>query len=163
MSCHSVEHLPICIRFVDSECNIREEFIAFIKLGRVRAVDVSDAIIKSLENIGLSLSNLRGQGYDGASTMSGARGGVQARICEKQPKAIYTHCAGHSLNLAIGNSCLVPAIRNCIDRVKYSQLILCYHWHTLSISFLLNITISLCNTLHTQFQFESSLLFKLMF
>ena len=50
--------------------------------------------------------------------MSGARAGVQARICEKQPKAIYTHCAGHSLNLAIGNSCLVPAIRNCIDRAK---------------------------------------------
>ena len=118
MSCHNDEHLPICICFVDSECNIREEFIAFIKLGRVRAVDISDAIIKSLENIGLSLSNLRGQGYDGASTMSGARVGVQARICEKQPKAIYTHCAGHSLNLAIGNSCLVPAIRNCIDRVK---------------------------------------------
>ena len=66
MSCHNVEHLAICIHFVDSECNIREEFIAFIKLGRVQAVDISDAIIKSLENIGLSLSNLRGQGYDGA-------------------------------------------------------------------------------------------------
>ena len=118
MSCHNVEHLPICIRFVDSECNIREKFIAFIKLWRVRAVDISNAIIKSLENIGLSLSNLYGQEYDGASTMSGARAGVQERICEKQPKAIYTHCAGHLLNLAIGNSCLVPAIRNCIDRVK---------------------------------------------
>ena len=40
------DHLPICIRFVDSECNIREEFIAFIKLERVRAVDISDAIIE---------------------------------------------------------------------------------------------------------------------
>ena len=33
VSCHTVEHLP---SFVDSNCNIREEFIAFIKLGRVR-------------------------------------------------------------------------------------------------------------------------------
>ena len=91
VSCHNFEHLPICICFVDSEFNIREDFITFIKLGRVRAVDNSDAIIQSLENIGLSLSNLHDQEYDGASTMSGARAGIQARIGEKQPKAIYTH------------------------------------------------------------------------
>ena len=29
VSCHNVEHLPLCLRFVDGECNIREEFIAF--------------------------------------------------------------------------------------------------------------------------------------
>ena len=39
-----------------------------------------------------------GQGYDGVSTMSVEKAGVQARIL-RQPKAIYTHCAGHSLNL----------------------------------------------------------------
>ena len=44
--------------------------------------------------------------------------GVQARILEKQPKAIYTHCAGHSLNLGILNSCSIPSIRNCIDKIK---------------------------------------------
>ncbi len=36
----------------------------------------------------------------------------------KQPKAIYTHCAGHSFNLAILSSCTLPPIRNCIDQVK---------------------------------------------
>ena len=118
VSCHNVEHLPLCLRFVDGECNIREEFIAFLKLERVRATDIADAIIECLENLGLSLSNLRGQGYDGASTMSGVRSGVQARIRERQPKAHYTHCAGHSLNLAILNSCSIPPIRNCIDHIK---------------------------------------------
>ena len=115
MSCHNVEHFPICLRFVDSEYNIREEFVAFVKLARVRAVDIADAIMKTLENLGLSLSSLRGQGYDGASTMSGAKTGVQARIRECQPKALYTHCASHSFNLAILNSCSIPCIRNCID------------------------------------------------
>ena len=33
-------------------------------------------------------------------------------------KALYTHCAGHSLNLAIVNSCSVTPIRNCIDQIK---------------------------------------------
>ena len=118
VSCHNVEHLPICLRFVDNEYNIREEFVAFVKLARVRAVDIADAIMKTLENLGLSLSSLRGQGYDGASTMSGAKTGVQARIRECQPKALYTHCASHSFNLAILNSCSIPCIRNCIDQIK---------------------------------------------
>ena len=118
VSCHNVEHLPICIRFVDVNNDIREEFISFIKLERVRAADIASAIVQSLEGIGLSLDNLRGQGYDGASTMSGVKAGVQAKIQEKQPKALYTHCAGHSLNLAILNSCSIPPIRNCIDQIK---------------------------------------------
>ena len=113
----AVEHLPICLHFVDQECNIREEFISFVKLERVRAVDIA-SIIFSIENLGLSLNNLRGQGYDGASTMSGERAGVQARIRERQLKALYTHCAGHSLNLAILNSCSIVPITNCIDQIK---------------------------------------------
>ena len=118
VSCHNVEHLPICVRFVDDNDEIREEFITFLKLERVRADDIANSIIQSLEGFGLSLDGLRGQGYDGASTMSGVKAGVQAKILEKQPKALYTHCAGHSINLAILNSCSVPSIRNCIDQIK---------------------------------------------
>ncbi len=66
--------------------------------------------MKLLLELGLSLNNLRGQGYDGASTMSGEKSGVQKKIREKQPKAIYTHCAGHSFNLAISSSCTLPHI-----------------------------------------------------
>ena len=36
------------------------EFIAFLKLNRVRAVDFADAIVKYLENLSLSLSELHG-------------------------------------------------------------------------------------------------------
>ena len=115
---HNVEHLPICVQFVDRDFNIKEELVALLKLARVRAVDIADAISETLTNLGLSLNGLRGQGYDGASTMSGAKSGVQARIREKQPKAIYTHCAGHSFNLAVLSSCSIPSIRNCIDQIN---------------------------------------------
>ena len=84
----------------------------------MRAIDISDGIVNSLEGLGLSLSELRGQGYNGASTMSGEKSGVQRLLQNKQPKAIHTHCAGHSLNLAIISSCSVPAISNYIERVK---------------------------------------------
>ena len=118
VSNHNVEHLAVCLRYVEANYNIREDFVTFIKLERVRAIDISEAITGSVEELGLSLNNLRGQGYDGASTMSGEKSGVQKRIRDKQPKAIYTHCAGHSFNLAILSSCTLPPIRNCIDQVK---------------------------------------------
>ena len=68
-----------------SKDNIREEFITFLKLNRVRVVDIADTLVKCLENLGLSLNEFCGQGYDGASTMSGHKSGVQARIPENQP------------------------------------------------------------------------------
>ena len=40
VSRHGVDHLPICLRFVDKHCDIREDVIGFVKLKRVRAVDI---------------------------------------------------------------------------------------------------------------------------
>ena len=114
----NVEHLALCLRFVDLSGQIREEFISFIKMVRVRAVDIEEAITKQLTDISLSFDYLHGQGYDGASTLSGERSGVQKRILDKQPKALYTHCSGHSLNLVITQACTEPAIRNCISVMK---------------------------------------------
>ena len=47
---------------------------------------------------------LRGQCYDGASAMQGARSGVAARVCKEEPRALYTHCYGHSINLAASDA-----------------------------------------------------------
>lgn len=118
VSGHNVEHMALCLRYVDESCDIQEKFVAFLKLQRVRASDITNAIVNTLENLGLSLVNLRGQGYDGAANMSREKSGVQKQIRDKQPKAMYTHCAGHTLNLAIVTSCSVPPVRNCIAQIK---------------------------------------------
>jgi len=102
---HNVEHMALCLHFVDENCDVPEQFIGFVKLERVRANDIANAIIITLEDLKLSLMHLRGQGYDGAANMSGQKSGVQKLIRDQQPKALYTHCAGHSLNLAIVTSC----------------------------------------------------------
>jgi hypothetical protein len=44
------------------------------------------------------------QGYEGAADMSGIHRGVQARIRERIPTALYVHCNAHVLNLAIVHS-----------------------------------------------------------
>lgn len=45
------------------------------------------------------------------STMSGLKSGVAKRIMDEEPRAVFTHCYCHSLNLAVG------------DSVKKSQLL----------------------------------------
>lgn len=52
----------------------------------------------------VKLSECRGQCYDGASNMSGIRNGVSSQIIAEEKRAVYTHCYGHALNLAVGDT-----------------------------------------------------------
>ena len=47
--------------------------------------------------------------------MAGKRRGAAARITGQYPKALYTHCAAHALNLCVVKCCSVPEIRNTMD------------------------------------------------
>ena len=119
---HNQEWMPLCIRFVDDKCDIREEFVQFSKLSRITGSAMASVVLSDLEKLNLDVCNVRGQGYDGASNMSSSRVGLQAIIKEEAPLAVYTHCAGHCLNLVIGHSCDLPVIRNVIDKVKSTFL-----------------------------------------
>ena len=44
--------------------------------------------------------------------MSGAKSGVATRLCAAEPRAVFTHCYGHSLNLACGDT--VQADAGCV-------------------------------------------------
>ena len=57
--------------------------------------------------IHLDLHSLASQGYDGASVMSGRCSGVQQRIMEVAPQAIYIHCFAHILNLVLVDCCIM--------------------------------------------------------
>ena len=49
----------------------------------------------------ISVTKLHGQCYDGASNMSGAKSGVAKRIEDEEPRAVFTHCYGHAICLAV--------------------------------------------------------------
>lgn len=115
---HNVEELSLCFRFVDASHNIREEFINFIQLERIPCEHIAEAILSAVENFGLPISCIVGQGYDGAANMSSNRVGVQARIRQSAPLATYFHCGGHCLNLVIVHSCGLPNVHNVIDKMK---------------------------------------------
>lgn len=82
------------------------------------AENTAAKILDTCVSLGIDLEKLVGQGYDGASTMSGCRTGVQTRISELHPKAMYVHCASHCLNLVLSDSLNVPCITNSLGVVK---------------------------------------------
>jgi len=54
----------------------------------------------------------------GASNMSGKYRGVQARVKEMYPLAMYTHCCNHVHNLDISTSSQLPVIRNAMATIS---------------------------------------------
>lgn len=66
--------------FVDTNDNIREEFLQFSTLTRITGEAIAKQVRKDLIDLGLALENIRGQGYNGATNMASGIVGVQAYI-----------------------------------------------------------------------------------
>ena len=64
----------------------------------------------------VKLSERRDQCYDGASNMSGSRNGVATQIIAEEKRAIYTHCFGHALNIAVGDAIKLSKV--CRDALE---------------------------------------------
>lgn len=82
------------------------------------AKSIANTIDNFIQSYGLDPMKCVGQGYDGASTMSGIHNGVQKVLQEIYPKALFFHCASHKLNLVVNDSNCVSEIRNTISTVK---------------------------------------------
>ena len=87
---------------MDGSLEAHEEFIGLYQVESTAAEMLLTIIHDVLQRFNISVSKLRGQCYDGASAMSGSRG-VANKLQQEEPRAIYTHCYGHSLNLACGD------------------------------------------------------------
>ena len=106
--------------------HVKECLINFMHLERTNATMISRKILESLSDPSISLdpSNIRGQAYDGASVMSSGEDGVQAKIKEINPLALFTHCYAHCLNLSIATSCKLSELRNLIGLINKAYLFL---------------------------------------
>ena len=72
------------------------------------------------QSVGLSVNDMRAQAYHGASVMSGHVSGVQTRIRQVNPNAVYVHCRPHVLNLCIVHvhASKLPHARNIMDTIQ---------------------------------------------
>ena len=50
--------------------------------------------------------------------MSSEKAGVQAKIKEISPLAVYTHCYAHCLNLSIASTCNLQEVRNLVGLIN---------------------------------------------
>ena len=57
-------------------------------------------LIAFFSRYGLSISRLRGQGYDGVSNMQVEFNGLKTLILKENLDAFYIHCFAHQLQLA---------------------------------------------------------------
>lgn len=114
-----VEQFSLCLRYVDEDSfKIREDFLMFVPVHEVTGSALAKTVLETLSSLGLDLNKLRGQGYDGASAMSGQFRGVQACIKQTLPLAVYTHCSSHNLNLCLSDASKIPSIRNCMGIIS---------------------------------------------
>ena len=61
-----------------------------------RIYEVTNVLLR----LNMWTSKVRGQCYDSASMMTAVKSGVVARVYTTEPRAFFTHCYGHALNLA---------------------------------------------------------------
>lgn len=96
------EQVSICVRWIDQQrFETSEDFLGFYEVDNIKSETIVNVIQDSLIRMQLPISKLRGQTYDGAGNMMGKKSGVAKRIKDLQPKALETHCHGHSLNLSV--------------------------------------------------------------
>ena len=111
------EQMTLVVRFCDESDNIREEFMECVACPSTTGEALADTIIQTIENDWkIPLIQCRGQirwcGKYGRLTEGGRR---PARIREKCPKAVYTHCCSHKLNLALVKAMGITAVGNMMD------------------------------------------------
>ena len=118
--CSNKEQMSLVLRFVDSNCDIREDFIRFVHCDEgLSGKELYSVLYKSLTaDLKLDVLDCRGQGYDRAGAVSGHINGLSAHFLKINDKAVYTHCHSHRLNLVICSSCSIQFVRNVMDQIK---------------------------------------------
>lgn len=102
--CSKREQISIVLRYVDNAAVIHEHFLTYVEAAGLTADKLTEYITSVLGQFRLDPQCMVSQGYDGASVMSGQCSGVQKRIRELAPHAIYIHCYAHTLNLVLVDS-----------------------------------------------------------
>ncbi|XP_048425917.1 zinc finger MYM-type protein 1-like [Pyrus x bretschneideri] len=95
------EQMTIVLRYVDKNGHVVERFIGIEHVTSTAALSLKETIDEVFSRHKLSMSRLRGQGYDGANNMQGVFNGLKALIIKENGCAYYIHCFAHQLQLAL--------------------------------------------------------------
>ena len=108
----TIEEMSVFCRW-EEEGSPEEHFLEIVHLKQANAESIYSALVECLKEKNLQVSKIVGMGFDGASTFSGKKTGVQTRIKKLAPHALFVHCHCHLLQLA----CVQAA--NSINGIKH--------------------------------------------
>lgn len=98
------EQLCVILRyFTESHC-IVDRFLGFIDVSSNRTAEALTKIIVDILNDYKCTQKLIAQIYDGAAVLSSNKNGVQQKVREICPDAMYVWCNAHILNLVLSKS-----------------------------------------------------------
>ncbi|XP_048605727.1 zinc finger MYM-type protein 1-like [Brassica napus] len=95
------EKMGVVFRFVDKRGAIKERFIGVVHVKETSSLTLKSAIDDLFARYGMSITKVRGQGYDGASNMRGEFNGLRSLVSKESSSAYYVHCFAHQLQLVV--------------------------------------------------------------
>jgi len=114
--CRKMEQMAVVLQYFRGG-SIYESFVGFVQVSDLSAEGLSSKLIAELQKLKIDYkTKLIGQGYDGASVVSGKNAGVAKLMQKEAPLALYVHCHAHRLNLALVD---------CVKSVPAAAELLC--------------------------------------
>lgn len=99
-----VDQLTIVLRYVDQTGSSIERFLQFLANTGHKGKEMENEVVNFLKIKNINIMDCRGQSYDTAKNMSGKYKGLQTRIKEINPLAVYVPCETHHLNLTVSHA-----------------------------------------------------------
>ncbi|XP_009630186.2 uncharacterized protein [Nicotiana tomentosiformis] len=93
--------MALVFRYVNKEGEVIERFIGIVYVSNTSSMSLKKAICSFLSDHSLSPTQIRGQGYDGASNMQGELNGIKTLIMNESPSAYCIYCFAHQLQLTL--------------------------------------------------------------
>ena len=91
------EQMIIYVRWVNSQLELHEEFIGLYYVDDITTATIVHVLKDTVLHLNLSMSMCCAQCYDATSNMKK----IAKEIKVLEPRELYLHCFGHSLNLAV--------------------------------------------------------------
>ena len=107
MNAHSSnrEQLVICLRWVDNCLEVYEDFIGLYSIPDIKEAPFL-VLLRTFfqDQILVSIVVVASGMMEQVIRISGCKSGIAKSITDIESRALYTHCYGHSLNLAMGST-----------------------------------------------------------
>ncbi|XP_070397903.1 zinc finger MYM-type protein 1-like [Nothobranchius furzeri] len=112
----NIEQLSVVIRFVEVKETplVKECFLGFFEAVESTGCHLASMTLDKLKELDIPFEDCRGQSYDKGSNMRGKNKGVQARLLQENPRALFMPCVAHTLNLVVSD-----AANDSVDAMSY--------------------------------------------